>query len=126
MDEHRLTCPRCERSMQPTDHEDLDFDQCECGDLWFDHGELSNYLSRWACAEIAGGAQCEGEVLACPRCRTETLTPYCAAGQSFHQCQSCFGILVRRPVLDRLLACPETSVWGKVVEATRNLFERFR
>lgn len=110
--------------MQPMDYGGIEIDRCECSGLWFDDGKLSKYLSRWACAELAGGEQDEGEMLTCPRCGTETLMPYRAVGQHFHRCGSCFGISIKSAALDRLLACLDTSAWRKAPEAIRNLWKR--
>lgn len=122
-----MICPYCQRSPKPKDFRGLEIDQCECGGLWFDHGELSEYLSRWACGEVASGEQAEGEVLTCPWCGTETLGPYRAVGQDFHRCGSCFGIGIQHAALDRLIACPEPSAPSgrlTVSEAIRNFFKR--
>lgn len=126
MSKAQLTCPICGRAMQATVYGGIEIDRCECGELWFDHGEFTDYVSRWACNQLGGGEQADGQMVSCPRCGTQTLVPYSAAGQSFHRCQSCLGISIQTAALERLLAGVETSSWAKVPELIRSFFKRFR
>lgn len=99
--------------------EQLVYDRCDCGSLWFDSHELDEYVRRNATQprHLEGRARGERapDSLVCPRCDAHTLAAFTVDGVPLHACDACGGHLIgdesalaRRPDASsgwRLLGC---------------------
>lgn len=88
-----LSCPRCVSTLHAVDTDDgptLDF-CAACGGIWFDHGELESFLSWKTPPERQAAA---AELVACPRCQTDTLAGFRLRGEGplLEACRTCGGV----------------------------------
>jgi Zn-finger nucleic acid-binding protein len=84
--------------MREVSAEQLVYDRCDCGALWFDGHELDEYVRRFAQPprRLEGAPRREraADTLVCPRCNARSLAAFTVDGVPLHACDGCRGHLL--------------------------------
>ena len=121
MTESQLPCPKCGNAMTAELYGQIEVDSCTCGQLWFDHTELSEYVEQWSGGRLATPEVVGGHLGACPRCGDSELLEYEVSGQRMLRCGRCRGVSLERHRLERLLAEPSRPADEDMAGALRAL-----
>jgi Zn-finger nucleic acid-binding protein len=88
------SCPDCKRVMRELRHQDVAVDACECGGMWFDHGELA----AWRASHTKAAAPNPvlkprpGAARRCPHCAASSLRSVWLDKVPVASCSQCQGI----------------------------------
>ena len=111
-----MLCPNCNHNLTPLAVEEIELDKCHgCGSIWFDAGELENYMSKRQIATeklsskfVPYDRQFDEK---CPRCLDAKMSFGHMGGQPMSYCLDCDGVLLTKDQLKEL----KPSNWDTVL-----------
>jgi len=91
-----LTCPYCQRHLREVDHHGAHIDACDCGGMWFDSGEIAEWVRgsklKALVPDGTNDAPFHSDPYRCPRCAELSLHSRVLDGVHFARCDRCAGI----------------------------------